>query len=114
MHKFDLEERTLAFGKEIIRLVNSLPRNTVNVAIGSQVVRSGTSIGANYREANASLGNKDFLMKIKICRKESMETSYWLKLLLENNASLVGKLNELIDEAEQLVKIFSKIAQIRS
>lgn len=69
--KYDLEERTLKFGKAIVALVNKLPRNTVNMTLCSQVLRSGTSIGANYREANGSLGNKDFLMKIKTCRKES-------------------------------------------
>ena len=109
MHKFDLEERTLKFGKDIISLVNKLPRNVVNLNLCSQIIRSGTSVGANYREANASLGNKDFLMKARICKKEAMETLYWLKLLVENNLTFKDEFIRLIDENEQLVRIFSAI-----
>lgn len=114
MHKFDLEERTLKFGKDIIFLVNKLPKNIVNVNLCSQIVRSGTSVGANYREANAALGNKDFLMKARICKKEAMETLYWLKLLAENNKGFALDLNRLIDENEQLIKIFSAIISKRA
>lgn len=114
MHKFDLEERTLQFGKEIIYLVNKLPKNLVNVNLCSQIVRSGTSVGANYREANASLGNKDFLMKTRICKKEAMETLYWLKLLKENNQNFTLNMDKLIDENEQLIRIFSAIILKRS
>lgn len=114
MHAFDLEDRTLTFGKEIISLVNKLPKNLVNVNLCSQIVRSGTSVGANYREANASLGSKDFLMKAKICKKEAMETLYWLKLLIGNNQNFIPDLNKLIDENEQLIRIFSAIIIKRS
>ena len=109
MHKFDLENRTLEFSSRIIFLVNKLSKNIVNTSLCSQIVRSGTSVGVNYREANASLGDKDFLMKVRICKKEAMETLYWLKLLLVNNQSFSDELNNLIDENEQLVKIFSAI-----
>lgn len=109
MHKFDLEDRTLEFGKQVVFLVNKLPKNTVNLALCSQFVRSGTSVGANYREANASLGSKDFLMKIRICKKEGMETLYWLKLLKENNKSFESEIRGLISECDQLVRIFSAI-----
>ncbi len=114
MHKFDLEERTLEFGKAIISLVNKLPKNIVNINLCSQIVRSGTSVGANYREANASLGNKDFLMKARICKKEAMETLYWLKLLKENNPNFIAELDKLIDENEQIIRIFSAIISKRS
>lgn len=114
MHAFDLEDRTLTFSKDIISLVNKLPKNIVNVNLCSQIVRSGTSVGANYREANASLGSKDFLMKARICKKEAMETLYWLKLLIGNNQNFVTDLNKLIDENEQLIKIFSAIILKRS
>ncbi len=114
MHKFDLEERTLKFGQEIIYLVNKLPRNVVNLNLCSQIIRSGTSVGANYREANASLGNKDFLMKARICKKEAMETLYWLKLLSTNNPNFALDLNQLIDENDQLIRIFSAIILKRS
>ena len=77
--KFDLEERTLNFAKKIIDLVKILPKNSVNFEHISQIVRSSGSMGANYREANDALGKKDFYMRIKICRKESKETKFWLE-----------------------------------
>jgi len=112
--RYDLEDRTLIFSKNIIKLVNKLSRNVVNLNISSQIVRSGTSVGANYREANASLGDKDFVMKAKICKKEAMETLYWLKLLRENNQNFVWEIDSLIDECDQLVRIFSAIILKRS
>lgn len=113
MHKFDLEDRTLEFSKQIIFLVNKLPRNTVNLTLSSQLVRSGTSIGANYREANSALGNKDFLMKTRTCKKEAMETLYWLKLVKENNTGF-EKVETLLDECEQIIRVFSAIINKRS
>ncbi len=114
MKQFDLEDRTLDFSKSVIRLINHLSKNQTNLTLGAQVVRSGTSVGANYREASAALGNKDFVMKIKICRKEAMETTYWLKLLMENNSNFKIDLEKLIDESEQLTRIFSSIALKRA
>jgi len=109
MHKFDLEERTLIFGKNVISLVNKLSRNIVNLNLCSQIIRSGTSVGANYREANSSLGSKDFILKMRTCKKEAMETSYWLKLLSENNISFKPDFVILDDECVQLIRIFSAI-----
>lgn len=107
--KFDLEERTLIFSKKVIDLIKQLPKNTVNFEINSQVMRSTGSIGANYREANDSLGKKDFYMRVKICRKEVKETKYWLELLLHNNPELRLIIEPLIQEASELIKIFSAI-----
>jgi len=70
MPKYDLEERTLDFGKRTIRMAKSLPKNTINFKLIDQVVRSGTSMGANYREANETETKKDFKYRIRICRKE--------------------------------------------
>lgn len=106
---FDLEERTLEFGKRIIRLAKGLPKNTVNFELVSQIIRSGTSVGANYREANESLSKKDFAMRIKICRKEAKETHYWLELIVEANPEFKTKVKNLLAESIELVKIFSAI-----
>ena len=73
MHTFDLEKRTTNFAKRIIRLCHALPRNSMNSRLIGQVVGSAGSIGANYREANDALGKKDFLMRMRISRKETKE-----------------------------------------
>jgi len=77
---YDLEERTAKFGESAINFVKTLPRNNVNNPLISQLVRSATSIGANYMEANQASSKKDFRNKIHICRKESNETKHWLSL----------------------------------
>jgi four helix bundle protein len=76
--RFNLEERTLNFGKRIIHLAKAIPINKVNNSLIDQLIRSGTSVGANYREANETITKKDFKFKIQICRKEAKETKYWL------------------------------------
>ncbi len=107
--KYDLEARTLEFAKRILLLANALSNNNVNDVIIKQIVRSGTSVGANYREANDALGNKDFLYRLRISRKEAKETVYWLELLMENNPKIARRMNDLHDENIQLVKILSSI-----
>jgi four helix bundle protein len=79
--QYDLEERTLGFAKEVIKLVNTLPKSLANIEIMKQLVRSSGSVGANYVEANKALGKKDFAMRVRICRKEAKESAYWLKLI---------------------------------
>ena|SRR3989344_5182955 len=107
--QYDLEERTLTFGKKIIGLVKILPKNTINFNLGDQVLRSGTSMGANYREANETETKKDFVFRIRICRKEGKETIYWLNLIIEANPQLKEKIIPLLQEATELVKIFAAI-----
>lgn len=109
--RYDLEERTLRFAKEVIKFVNILPRSLSNIEIVKQVVRSSGSVGANYIEANEALGKKDFKMRIKICRKEAKESAYWMKLIEVNEKGTVQTKKQLIDEAAQLTKIFSSILQ---
>jgi len=106
--KYDLEDRTLEFSKEIIRLCKILPANTINFVLIDQVMRSGTSIGANYREANETETKKDFRFRIRICLRESKETFYWLELIKEANPKF-QKTDILMSEAGELVKIFGKI-----
>jgi four helix bundle protein len=106
--KYDLEARTLCFAKTVIAFVNSLPRTLANIEIAKQLVRSAGSVGANYIEANESLGRKDFLMKIKISKKESNESRYWLQLLgCEGTSKEIQ--DKLIQESTELMKIFGAI-----
>ena len=109
MTTYNLEDRTLEFSKNLIALCKKLPKNSINLPIVSQVVRSGTSIGANYREANDGLGKKDAVHSLRISRKEAKETSYWLELLLDSNTSLELELNPLIKECVELRNILSSM-----
>ncbi len=107
--QYDLEERTLIYGRNIIIFCKSIPKNTINSPLISQLIRSGTSVGANYREANETSTKKDFLCRMRICRKEAKETIYWLHLVTEANPELNIKTNILINETSQLVKICASI-----
>lgn len=108
--RYDLEERTFKFAKDVAIFSNKLPKTTSNFEYKKQVIRSSGSVGANYIEANESLGDKDFLMRIKICRKEAKESEYWLRLLREsNNQEFESDLDRLYNEATELRKIFSAI-----
>jgi len=108
-HKFDLELRTLEFSKRVIRLCKVLPKNTINYRLIDQIIRSAGSMGANYREANDALGKKDFVHRMRIARKETKETLYWLKLIIEANHGFAKRMLNLIQECEELKKIFSSI-----
>ena len=107
---YDLEDRTLKFAGDVRTFVRELPRSIANREDSSQVVRSSGSVGANYIEANEALSKKDFLMRIKISRKEAKETAYWLKLIdTGNKASLDERRNALHQEARELMFILSSI-----
>lgn len=107
--RYDLEERTLVFGRRIIRLCRALPKNTINRNLIDQVIRSGTSLGANYREANETGTRRDFRYRIRICRKETKETIYWLNLITEANPNLKERIGPLLEETKELLKIFAVI-----
>ena len=108
--RYDLEERSLKFAKEIIVFVKGLPKSMANAEIAKQLIRSSSSIGANYIEANESLSKKDFTMRIKICRKEAKESRYWLKLLVIRPESEKER-DTLIQEVSELMKIFGSILE---
>lgn len=108
---FDLEERTLYFSKSVLALSREIPRSLENIEIIKQVVRSAASVGANYREANEAVSKKDFVHRLKICRKESKETGYWLELIIFNNPNFIANGKKLIDESKQLIRIFSSIIE---
>jgi four helix bundle protein len=113
----DFSQRTKEFALRIIKLVSSLPRTREANVIGYQIMKSGTSIGANYREAKRARSQADFVSKIGVCEQESDETIYWLELLSESGIVPAMRLKGLIDEASQLLAIFitsSKTAKRRS
>jgi four helix bundle protein len=108
--KYDLEDRTFLFAKDIREFIKRLPRTVSNLADCSQLARSSGSIGANYIEANESLSKKDFVMRVKISRKESKESRFWLKLIDTGNVGSLEKEREkLINESTELMKILSSI-----
>ncbi len=106
---YNLEERTAKFAESIIVLLNSIKKNPINLPIISQLVRAGTSIGANYCEANDASSRKDFRNKIYICKKEANETKYWLRILAQAQPDLKDKIRILWQEAQELNLIFQKI-----
>lgn len=108
--KYDLESRTLQFSNEIIVLVKKLNRDVINSPLINQLVKSATSIGANYCEANGASSKKDFHNKIYICKKECKETKYWLEIIAEANQEQKEECKKLWKEAQELTLIFSKIA----
>ena len=108
--QYDLEKRTFEFAKNVALYTRKLPQNVSNFEYGRQVVDASGSVGANYVEANEALGKKDFLMRIKICRKEAKESAYWLELIVETNDEKYGQEGgNLFNEATELKKIFSSI-----
>ena len=108
--RFDLEDRTFAFAKCCRALVKSLPMTVGNVEDGRQLVRSSGSVGANYIEANEALSKKDFICRIKICRKEAKETRYWLRLI-EATDHVDTERDALAQEAQELMNIFGAIVR---
>jgi len=109
---YDLEERTFQFAKGVRMFVKTLPKTIANIDDAKQLVRASGSVGANYREANEALSKKDFLMRIKISRKESKESAYWLRLIHETNRLDNGQQAlQLFQEANEPLKIFSSILE---
>ncbi|PJB19448.1 four helix bundle protein [Candidatus Falkowbacteria bacterium CG_4_9_14_3_um_filter_36_9] len=108
---YDLEERAALFGENIIKFCKKILLNNINKPLINQVVRSGTSIGANYMEANQASSNKDFKNKIRICQKESNETKHWLRMIAVAVPEVKDKCRELWQEAHELTLIFATISK---
>lgn len=108
MNRDELEERTLVFSKNLIVALKELPKSTINNRLIDQVIRSGTSIGANYREANAGESSRDFKHKINISFKEAKETRYWLDILISSNSDYTQSLLSIQQESDELARIFGK------
>lgn len=111
---YDLEERTVLYAIRVRDFCLKLPRNVVNYEYIKQLIRAASSPGANYIEANENIGEKDFCMKIKTCRRESKEALYWLKLVLTDNSNnLENERIALQQEAKEFVLIFTSILKKR-
>jgi four helix bundle protein len=111
MDKSELEERTKTFALRVIQFVSSLSKNKVADVLGHQVLKSGTAVGANYREANRAESRKDFIHKISIVEKEASETQYWLELLEESDISSATERQWLLRESGELIAIFTSIGK---
>lgn len=110
MDKIELKNRTKKFGVDTIKFVDGLSNSRSNNHIAGQLIRSATSIGANYRAALRGKSNPDFLNKIKIVEEEADECIYWLEVLEETNATLnTAELNRLKKESNELTAIFTAI-----
>jgi four helix bundle protein len=107
----DLVLRTKQFARQVIRLFAALSRDTAAQVLGKQLLRAGTSVGANYREANRARSKAEFIAKIGDCLKEADESGYWLELLLEEGFLPPAKLQPLLGEANELVAIFVTISK---
>lgn len=109
--KFDLEERTAKFGEEIIRFAQKIPKSTITTPLVSQLIRAGTSVGANYLEADDAESKRDFIHKMGISRKESRETKHWLRMIAFALPNLKEEARGLWREAQELNLIFSAIVR---
>ena len=109
MKVYDLEERTAKFGERIIAFCRSVKSDKLSDPILNQLIRSGTSVGANYMEANGASSKKDFQNKISICKKEVQETKHWLRMVKSFLPDKVEIVESLWKEAQELTLIFQKI-----
>jgi four helix bundle protein len=108
-NRYDLEERTAVFGENVIALAKTLTKDVINNELVKQIVRSGTSVGANYMEADGAESKKDFRHKIALCRKEVKETKHWLRMIVKANPGQKDDCKVLWKEARELGLIFSSI-----
>lgn len=109
--KYDLEERTAKFGEEIIKFAKKIPVDTITRSLISQIIRAGTSLGANYCEADDAESGKDFNHKIGICKKEARETKHWLRMIVIASPEFKEKASGLWQEAKELNLIFNAISR---
>lgn len=108
-NKYDLEERTAKLGEDVIILCKAIKQDAITKPLISQIIRSATSIGANYCEANGASSKKDFKNKIFICKKEVQETKHWLRMLSISAPEKKEELRKIWKEAQELTLIFGKI-----
>ncbi len=111
--KYDLEERTALFGEAIIDFAKTIPVNLITTPLIGQIVRSGTSVGANYGEADNASSKKDFIHRIRICQRESKETKHWTRMIARAEPLLKDAARPLWQEAKELQLIFSAIVRKR-
>lgn len=108
-NSYDLEERTAKLGEDVIGFCRSLEQDVITKPVINQLVRSGTSVGANYMEANAASSKKDFRNKIFVCKKEAQETKHWLRMAAKCLPERKEEIRKLWKECQELTMIFQKI-----
>ncbi len=106
---YDLEERTARFGEEIIEFCQKIPKNMITIPLIDQLIRSGTSIGSDYCEADCAESRKDFEHKLGICKKEAKESKHWLRMIFKAVPELAERTSVLKNEANELQLIFISI-----
>ena len=109
--QYDLEERCAKFGEDVISFCKIINKNQITTPLINQIVKSSTSIGANYMEANQASSKRDFMNKIRIYQKESNETKHWTRMISVADEKYKEKCRELWKEAHELTLIFSKITR---
>ncbi|MCE5229226.1 four helix bundle protein [bacterium] len=110
--RYDLEERTFEYARDVRKFLKTIPRSLCSLEDGRQLIRSSGSVGANYIEANESLGRKDFLLHVKISRKAAKESCFWLRLIEPGtNDGLKAERDRLVKESRELMNIFGAILQ---
>lgn len=109
--KIDITERTLKFAVNIIKIAKLLPQNSAGFVIANQVIRSGTSIGANTQEAQDASSKKEFIHKMNIALKEAKETFYWLEIIIRSDLILTKNLKNILKENEEIIKILTVIVK---
>jgi four helix bundle protein len=107
--KIDIIERTVAYSLRIVKLYRELEKDSVGRILGKQVLRSGTSIGANIHEAQGGQSKADFIAKVSVAYKEARETAYWLRIIKEAEIITPSRLMNLADETEQIIKVLGSI-----
>ena len=109
--KYKLEERTMIFSVDLIKFISVVDKNSITQILNQQLLKAGTSIGANYREANRAESTKDFIHKIAIVQKEASETQYWLELFCKVNIGDITMRSNLLQESTELLAIFTSIGK---
>jgi four helix bundle protein len=107
----DIQERTFKFSVRIVKLVDALPGSVAGGVIARQVMRAGTSVGANVEEAQGSHSKRDFTRRMNIARAEAREVLYWLRLIRETELTPIERMGEIITEADELVRILTTIVK---
>lgn len=105
MTREEMKNRTKAYANRVVKLCSALPENWIARTLGKQLLRSGTSVGANYRAVCRAKSNPDFINKLRIVEEECDESLFWMELLVDNNIVKTGRLNELMKEANELLAI---------
>jgi four helix bundle protein len=105
MTREEMKTRTKTYANRIVKLCSALPENWIARTLGKQLLRSGTSVGANYRAVCRAKSNLDFINKLRIVEEECDESLFWMELLVDNNLVKAGRLNELMKEADELLAI---------